>query len=326
MLISVIVPVYNVERYLKRCVHSIMAQTYREIEILLVDDGSRDSSGRLCDELAAQDARIRVFHKENGGVSSARNVGIEMASGEYLCFVDSDDWLDTDYFSKAVPVLQKERPRLLMNNYVKDDGDGHVSCRFSSSTNLRFDGNGAFRAMANGSHLGWEPIASFYEAIGCKKVRFDTGIIYGEDLLFRFQFTQMNDGTYIYQYLPAYHYFQRPDSAVHSYAAYKKADDLKVFERCMAGTDEETRKVLLRKAYLPGLVRCCVTGSRSTDSRDLLVVRKAREKIVSNLGTFFCEKIGCWMRLKLVVCLLPMPVLKMIAMVYDKIKAASIAK
>lgn len=128
MLISVIVPVYNVEKYLRRCVESIMSQTYKEIEILLIDDGSTDDSGRSCDDLAIKDRRIHVFHKENGGVSSARNLGIERACGDYICFVDSDDWIDIDYFESAMPILKEVHPTLLMNNYMKDDGDGHRFC------------------------------------------------------------------------------------------------------------------------------------------------------------------------------------------------------
>ena len=90
-LISVIVPVYNVEHYLNRCVDSILAQTYSDLEILLVDDGSTDSSGAICDAYARQDARVQVIHKKNGGLSDARNCGIEHAKGRYFCFVDSDD-------------------------------------------------------------------------------------------------------------------------------------------------------------------------------------------------------------------------------------------
>ncbi|MCD8326685.1 MAG: glycosyltransferase [Lachnospiraceae bacterium] len=97
-LISVIVPVYNIIEYLPRCVHSIIAQTYENLEIILVDDGSTDGTGALCDELAAEDLRIRVFHKENGGSSSARNLGIEKARGEYLGFVDSDDYIAEDMY------------------------------------------------------------------------------------------------------------------------------------------------------------------------------------------------------------------------------------
>lgn len=99
-LISIIVPVYNIMEYLPRCVHSIMAQTYRNLEIILVDDGSTDGTGELCDSLAKEDSRIRVFHKENGGSSSARNLGISRAGGEYLGFVDSDDYIDSDMYER----------------------------------------------------------------------------------------------------------------------------------------------------------------------------------------------------------------------------------
>lgn len=95
--ISLIVPIYNVEKYLQQCIDSILVQTYKNLEIILVDDGSPDSSGKIADENALKDSRIRVVHKENGGVSSARNVGIEIATGEYICFADGDDWLEPNY-------------------------------------------------------------------------------------------------------------------------------------------------------------------------------------------------------------------------------------
>lgn len=97
-LISVIVPVYNIQNYLERCVKSIMNQTYQKLEILLVDDGSTDGSGEICERLAKEDERIRVFHKENGGSSSARNLGIREAKGEYLGFIDSDDYIEPDMY------------------------------------------------------------------------------------------------------------------------------------------------------------------------------------------------------------------------------------
>ncbi|MBO5347143.1 MAG: glycosyltransferase [Lachnospiraceae bacterium] len=101
-LISVIVPVYNIKEYLSRCVTSIIGQSYEKLEILLVDDGSTDGTGILCDELAKQDQRIRVFHKENGGSSSARNFGIQNATGEFLGFVDSDDYIEADMYERLV--------------------------------------------------------------------------------------------------------------------------------------------------------------------------------------------------------------------------------
>ncbi|MBQ8782819.1 MAG: glycosyltransferase family 2 protein [Clostridia bacterium] len=96
-LISVIVPVYNVEKYIDRCVTSIVEQTYENLEIILVDDGSPDNSGALCDEWAKKDSRIKVFHKENGGLSDARNAGTKLATGEYITYIDSDDYILPEY-------------------------------------------------------------------------------------------------------------------------------------------------------------------------------------------------------------------------------------
>lgn len=104
--VSVIVPVYNVEKYLRRCVDSILSQTFTDFELLLVDDGSKDKSAVICDGYAAEDHRVRVFHKENGGVSSARNLGIEEARGEWISFVDADDWINSDYFENLLKAVK----------------------------------------------------------------------------------------------------------------------------------------------------------------------------------------------------------------------------
>lgn len=101
-LISVIVPVYNIKEYLPRCVESIVNQSYRDLEILLVDDGSTDGTGALCDTLAEKDSRIRVFHKKNGGSSSARNLGLREAKGEFVAFVDSDDYIEAEMYSRLM--------------------------------------------------------------------------------------------------------------------------------------------------------------------------------------------------------------------------------
>ncbi|MDR0422523.1 MAG: glycosyltransferase, partial [Proteiniphilum sp.] len=96
-MISVIVPVYNVEKYLRKCLESILAQTYTSFELLLVNDGSTDGSGQICDEYAQKDSRVQVFHQENKGVSRARNLGLERAKGKWVAFIDSDDWVDSTY-------------------------------------------------------------------------------------------------------------------------------------------------------------------------------------------------------------------------------------
>lgn len=100
--ISVIVPVYNVEKYLHRCIDSILTQTFTDFEVLLINDGSKDRSGEICDEYAKKDSRVKVFHKENGGVSSARNVGLDNARGDLICFCDSDDFVTKDWLALFV--------------------------------------------------------------------------------------------------------------------------------------------------------------------------------------------------------------------------------
>ena len=102
-MISVVVPIYKVkEELLKECIESIMNQSYRDLEIILIDDGSPDNSGKICDDYSKTDKRIKVIHKENGGVSSARNIGIENANGDWITFVDSDDYIEKDFCKKNV--------------------------------------------------------------------------------------------------------------------------------------------------------------------------------------------------------------------------------
>lgn len=105
--LSIIVPVYNVQNYLERCVESILCQAFSNFELILVDDGSTDDSGNICDNLALKDARIIVVHKGNGGLSSARNAGLEIIKGQYISFIDSDDYLAGDYYSKAISILDQ---------------------------------------------------------------------------------------------------------------------------------------------------------------------------------------------------------------------------
>ena len=105
--LSVIVPVYNVERYIRKCLDSLVNQTYKNLEIILVDDGSPDNSGAICEEYASRDSRVRVVHKENGGVSSARNVALDIATGDYICFVDPDDWIALNAYEELLAKFEE---------------------------------------------------------------------------------------------------------------------------------------------------------------------------------------------------------------------------
>lgn len=122
--VSIIVPVYNTEQYLEKCVDSLRNQTYRNLEILLVDDGSTDESGRLCDSFAKEGDRIRVIHKENGGLISAWKQGVAESIGEYLCFVDSDDWVDRNMIEEMAHCLTGEKREIITSDYVIERDNG----------------------------------------------------------------------------------------------------------------------------------------------------------------------------------------------------------
>lgn len=120
-LVSIIVPVYNVEKYLEKCVNSLIDQTYQNLEIILVDDGSKDSSGILCDRFANQDKRIKVIHKPNEGLSSARKAGIDALTGEYVMIVDGDDWIDEDTVSSCVQkIVEYPNVQCVLFSYIKE--------------------------------------------------------------------------------------------------------------------------------------------------------------------------------------------------------------
>lgn len=134
MLLSVIVPVYNVEKYLGQCVESILGQTYPHLEVILVDDGSTDGSGKLCDAYAAQDPRVKVVHQLNKGLSGARNSGLPLATGEYIVYVDSDDWLEADALEQCVrSLVEHSQPDILMYGYYRATSRDKQACVLSTS-------------------------------------------------------------------------------------------------------------------------------------------------------------------------------------------------
>lgn len=134
MFVSIIVPVYNVEQYLKECIESILAQAWKNFEVILVDDGSTDSSGKICDEYSQKKEFISVIHKKNGGLSSARNAGIDVAQGDYLAFIDSDDVVHPRYLSELVAIVKKEKADLAACNFCVGS-----LCRWKNFSEVKYD-------------------------------------------------------------------------------------------------------------------------------------------------------------------------------------------
>ena len=178
--ISVIVPVYKAEKYLHRCVDSILTQSFSDFELILVNDGSPDNSGAICDEYAKKDNRVRVFHKENGGVASARNLGLDNALGEWITFIDADDYIEKGFLN--IPDCTKED--LLIQNYIFE-GDRNKIKRFEKST-IQEDRILGF--INENIHEEWlrAPWAKFFkgEIIKNNNIKFPIDIKIGEDTVF----------------------------------------------------------------------------------------------------------------------------------------------
>ena len=191
MDISVIVPVYNVEKYLPKCIDSILAQTFTNFELLLINDGSKDSSGTICDEYAAKDSRIRVFHKENGGVSSARNLGLDNAKGEWIAFVDSDDWVDESYLMDLFQAAD-EKDMLVVQGirYYSIENTETNICGFENGTYINNDILKAFSEKE--LHRFGGPVSKLYNKTLIKQnqIQFNPEIHFGEDLLFMLIYLQ----------------------------------------------------------------------------------------------------------------------------------------
>lgn len=185
--VSIIVPVYRVEAYLDKCINSILSQTFEDWELILVDDGSPDRSGLICDNYAERDRRIRVIHKRNEGVSMARNTGLDSAKGVYICFIDSDDWVEPTYIESLMRYSGNDES-IVYGNVINDYSDGRKSVpsfNYVDGLVVSLDNNEAdiikYRIPENGF-----PVAKLYRKsiIDYYNIRFDEKLSYHEDHLF----------------------------------------------------------------------------------------------------------------------------------------------
>ena len=181
-LVSVVIPVYNAEKYIHKCIDGILSQTYHNTEIILVDDGSADNSLSICKEYAQKDSRIRVFSKENGGVSSARNMGMDEATGCYLMFLDSDDWLENDTIEKLVKSALDSSADVVVFEYSVDypDGRSDVHRHENLKGNMTIQ-DAVYHTIAGTNRFAWSKL---YKREYVGNIRFDETIHHGEDTLF----------------------------------------------------------------------------------------------------------------------------------------------
>ena len=210
-LISVIIPIYKVEQYLRKCVDSVLLQTYANLEIILVDDGSPDNCGKICDEYAEKDSRIKVIHKTNGGLSSARNSGLDIAKGDYIGFIDSDDWIEPDMYEHLL-------------NDLLHSGSNIAMCDFfvhrRKKTILRIPGDKKIMDANEIVKLSFS-YQMFYNAFKLyhkrifAELRYPEDILKGEDFFVFFSIIDKAQNMSFVR-LPLYHYIVREGSITNS--------------------------------------------------------------------------------------------------------------
>lgn len=240
-LISIIVPVFKVEKYLMRCVESIRDQTYPNIEIILVDDGSPDACPQICDQYAQEDTRIKVIHKKNGGLSDARNCGIDAAQGDYIGFVDSDDYIHPDMYMQLWENLKENQADIAVCGVKKVYSDEEPCSEQTQNVLKIYDGRQAIENIFDGS-LYLQSVVSWnklYKRSLFENVRFPVGKIHEDEfttyvLFYKSDKVVYNTGIY-------YYYYQRTDSIMGGRKTAFSPDGLEAYEQ-MAGFFEEKKE------------------------------------------------------------------------------------
>ena len=209
-LVSVIIPVYNVEKYLKKCVDSVLNQTYRNLDIILVDDGSTDLSGKMCDELGIDDKRVTVIHKQNGGLSDARNAGLNVARGKYYAFVDSDDYISSDMIEIMVNSARENSCEIAICNMVKFSESGESALFYHPVAQKQILlGENRFKTLKQPSVCNKLFKASLFQNIRFPKGKYYEDTFVYHELLYRAKSVVLTGSN-------SYWYLERSDSIVGS--------------------------------------------------------------------------------------------------------------
>ena len=224
--ISVIVPVYNTEKYLHRCIDSVLAQTYKDFELLLIDDGSKDSSGAICDEYAARDSRVKVFHKENGGVSSARNAGLAIASGDWIMHLDGDDRIAPDIQERLIRKGEDTGADIVMGDFLFAYSDRDILYSLPDWDNNKTASLNRYITSVWTCVWGGIHKRSLYEVYQLKSPQ---GVTYCEDfhLMARLCYHAKK---VVNVHQPFYHYRQQEGSVMHNLSKKTERDEQWVYQ------------------------------------------------------------------------------------------------
>lgn len=210
-MISIVVPVYNTEKYLSQCVDSLINQSIDNIEIILVNDGSTDSSGKICDDYMKQDNRIKVIHKANGGLSSARNAGLKIASGSYVGFVDSDDLVDREMFAELITLVNTYNTDIAVGNIRKFNEDGIIDNYYKGNKKIiKFNTKEALSELPVNNIITFSACNKIFSRTLFETIRFREGIIF-EDMDVMYKLISISNAV-IYSSKPMYFYRKNKES------------------------------------------------------------------------------------------------------------------
>ena len=242
--VSIIVPVYNIENYIRVCVESILAQTYESFELILVDDGSKDNSGILCDEYAVIDPRVKVIHKENGGVSSARNAGLRQAKGDWIMHVDGDDWIEPDMIESLIEAAKATEADLVFSDFIKY-GPNAGNNQLPSWNSDKIDSMSRYIAYVMTTIWGSIAKRSLYIDHSLKSPE---GISYCEDFHLIVRLCHFAKKI-VNVHRPFYHYRYRPTSIMSNMSRKTESDEQWVYQDTIRffkeqGVYEDYRKVM----------------------------------------------------------------------------------
>ena len=209
-MISVIVPSYNVAPYLQRCVDSLISQTYSNLEIILVDDGSTDDTGELCDKIAESDSRIKVIHKENGGLSDARNAGIDIATGEFYSFIDGDDFIEPDTYEVMMKEMENPRVSIAAGGVIVTDVQGNNRISMSPERQYLTKEEAFMDLLGGKNYITQSSCNKLFRSSLFEKIRYKKGIL-NEDMEILPRLLDVSDDVVLLN-KAVYHYIKKPGS------------------------------------------------------------------------------------------------------------------
>lgn len=284
--VSVIVPVYNVEQYLPRCIESLLAQTYTALEILLINDGSTDHSGKVCDEFAAKDSRLKVIHKENGGVSSARNAGLRAATGDYIGFLDSDDYIAPTIYETLVTQLEATAADISACGFLNEETPNDFTPYFKGEKKpYYFDNNRQIVNLLQNKYYSCSCSDKLFRREVLNGLAFDETITHYEDLLFLYE-AMKRSSKLVFFPEPLYYYCTNEGSASNGRFSDKMMTMIDVYDRIYAEKRfDPALASVVRQQYVRNNVMCAINAANSCYKNNA-AIRRMRSNVRKEWGYY----------------------------------------